>query len=324
MFLVKLWIFELDFTTILSFLIGILFGVILVFLIYALICVASIGSKKFIVKKQGEGYQLDEVKELIVKAQEEFKDRSLRKDTPKFNYCVRICKDLAYGIAASYYPNSKYPLLELSINEITMLLEYIRKRMEEILDRRALRLFRKFKVSTIVDMSVKGNKLVTSKGFQVGKDVNRVLNTAKKVINILNPAWWTRKLIMDNTVNIILNKLYIVAIAVVGEETYKIYSKKALNVDAKIDTNVEEILSSIDSDIDADIADISDIENEVIDTILDEKMSFKMKPYHASKLDNNYESIFKENMPLMDKGEWDEEKKYIIWWQWKIPNSSGL
>ena len=299
MFLFKLWIFEFDIATLISFLVGILFGVILVFLMYALICVASIGSKKFIVKKQNEGYDLEQVKTLIVKAQEEFKDKGLRGSTPKFNYCVRICKDLAYGIAASYYPNSKYPLLELSVNEITMLLEYIKERLEEILNRRALRLLRKFKISTIVDMSVRSNKLVNSKGFEIGKDVSKAFSALKKVVNALNPVWWFRKLVMDNTINIILNKLYIVAIAVVGEETYKIYSKKVLNIDVEIETNVEEIMKSIDSDLDG----ISDVENEVVDTVLNEKMFFKNQAVVGKRLENNYESIFDDNMPLMNKGE---------------------
>lgn len=298
MFLVKLWIFELDITTIISFLVGIVFGVILVFLIYALICVASIGSKKFIVKKQNDGYQLEEVKDLITKAQEEFKDKSLRKGESKFGFCVKICKDLAYSIAASYYPNSKYPLLELSINEITMLLNYIKERIEEILNRRGLRLFRKLKVSTIVDMSLKGNKIVSSKTFAVGKDVNRIINTAKKVINALNPAWWFRKLIMDNAINIVLHKLYLVTIAVVGEETYKIYSKKVLDVDAEIETNVEELMSSIDEDLEG----MSESEEEVIDSLLNKAMPFMMGAINAKNVNNDYNGMFNEDMPLMNKG----------------------
>lgn len=299
MFLVKLWIFELDITTIISFLVGIIFGVILVFLIYALICVASIGSKKFIVKKQNDGYQLEEVKDLISKAQEEFKDKALRKGESKFGFCVKICKDLAYSIAASYYPNSKYPLLELSINEITMLLNYIKERIEEILNRRGLRLFRKLKVSTIVDMSLKGNKIVSSKTFAVGKDVNRIINTAKKVINALNPAWWFRKLIMDNAINIVLHKLYLVTIAVVGEETYKIYSKKVLDVDAEIETNVEELMSSIDEDLQG----MSESEEEVIDSLLNKTMPFMMGAINAKDVNNDYNGMFNEDMPLMNKGE---------------------
>ena len=64
---------------------------------------------------------------------------------------------------------------------------------------------------------------------------------AKKVINLINPLWWAKKLVIDGTFNILINKLCLVLIAIVGEETYKIYSKKVFLEMHEIDASSEEI-----------------------------------------------------------------------------------
>ena len=53
--LFKLWIFEIDFSTVISFILGIIIGFILLMLLYALLVVSSMRSKDFIVKSENMG-----------------------------------------------------------------------------------------------------------------------------------------------------------------------------------------------------------------------------------------------------------------------------
>jgi hypothetical protein len=162
---------------------------------------------------------------------------------------MKLVGDLASGIASRFYPKSKYPLLELSVDEALMLVVYVEKRLEEIIDRPGLRLFKKIKVSTIYELTTKTNQVLDTKAFKAAKEVSNTVNTIKKVINIVNPAWWFRKIVIDNTVNIITERLCLVVLAIVGEEVYKIYSKMVFNKDINITSNVDEILNQIDKSL---------------------------------------------------------------------------
>ena len=53
-FLFKIWIFNFDFATIISFLFGIIIGMVILLLIYALVVVSSIKTKDFIIKTEQE------------------------------------------------------------------------------------------------------------------------------------------------------------------------------------------------------------------------------------------------------------------------------
>ena len=292
MFLFKLFgIINIDFGTIISFLIGILFGIAIICLLYAILVVASLGDKKFIIKTEDDSLSEQKVKELIVAAQRCYKDKKLRGKTSRVSHCYKLTSDLAYGIAASFYPNSKYPLLELTIDEVVSLLGYIQVRVDEILNKRGLKILRKFKVSFIKDISTKTTSVLNSKAFNVTKDVTKGIGIAKKVINVINPAVWVRKAIIDNTMTIVLDKLCMIIISVVGEETYKIYSKKVLNIDAEIESDVDELIDSMKEDIS-------------VGEKKDDKEDFKFMSHHyISNSNNKYESIFDSKEKMMVGGQ---------------------
>lgn len=289
MFLFKLFgIINIDFGTIISFIIGIFFGIVIICLIYAIVVVASLGDKKFIVKTEDDSLSEQKVKELIKNAELIYKDKKIRGKNSRVNHCYKISKDLAYGIASSFYPNSKYPLLELTVDEVISLLGYIQVRIDEILNRRGLRILKKFKVSFITDISMKTTTVLNSKAFNVTKNVSKKVGFLKKVVNVINPVVWVRKAIIDNTMIIVLDKLCMVVISVVGEETYKIYSKKVLNKEVEIESDVDELIDSIKDEIDVN-------ENK------NEDLKF-MNHYYVSKTKNNYESIFDSKEKMMVGG----------------------
>ena len=185
-------------------------------MIYALIVLSSLRNKKFLIKVEDDSLTSTEVKDMIVQAQKSFKDKDLRGELSRVNHCKNISMDLVYGIASRYFPKSKHPLLEISIDEVMMLSLYVKTRIEDILNRRGIRLLKKIKIGQIFDVTQKTTKVVNSKAFKVTKDVNNTFNTIKKIVNVVNPAWWVRKLIIDNTINVITDKLCVVIIAIVA------------------------------------------------------------------------------------------------------------
>lgn len=311
--LFKLGIFEIDFTTVISFFIGIALGGIIVCMTYAFFVLASLRNKKFIIKTEEDNLTTIEVKEMISTCQKNFKDKSLRGDLSRIAHCKNLCVSLVYGIATRYYPKSKHPLLELSVDEVMMLTIYIENRIEEILNRRGLRLLKKIKISSIFEFTQKTNKVIDSKAFKITKEVNSTVNTVKKLINVINPAWWFRKLVFDKTMNIITNKLCLVVIAIVGEETYKIYSKTVFNQEVEIESDIDKILTSIDEDLISASNEIkNEKENEVAEVInIKEPIEFvfKMKSRALSKdTSMGYTSLYNKDFGYLKK-EMKEEKE---------------
>lgn len=121
-----------------------------------------------------------------------------------------------------------------------------------MLDYKGLRILKKVKVSTILNMAdakkvIEENEIVkATKKYRL----KTTYQAAKKVINLVNPLWWAKKLVIDGTFNILINKLCVVVIGIVGEETYKIYSKKVFEVSSNIDSlNQEELDNLVEEDI---------------------------------------------------------------------------
>jgi len=291
MFLFQLWIFNINFETIISFIFGIFFGIALICLIYAILVVASLGDKKFFIKTQDDSLTLEETQQLIIDAQKSFKDKKLRGKNGKVSYCGKLSTDLAYGIASRFYPKSKYPLLEISIDEAIMLLEYIDKRIDDILSKGVLKTLRRFKISFITDMSLKTTAVMNSRAFNVGKNVTKTITTAKKVINIINPLNWGKRIIVDSALSIAINKLCLIVIQIVGEETYKIYSKKVLNKEVDFESNVEELARSIDTDI------LKLKENNTEEKI-NLEYEFLKRYYNVENKNLEYDSIFDAEMEM--------------------------
>lgn len=288
--LVKIWIFELDFRTVLSFIIGLFFGMILLGLIYALLVVISLRDKKYRVEVNPENLRQEEAIEMVRKAQESFKDRELRGKLTKTQYFRRLTIDLVYGIAASFYPNSKYPLLEITVDEAIELIGYVQYRLDDMLNKKILRLFKKLRISSIVAMSLSTQSVLDNKAFQVTKNVTVKASKFKKAVDTVNPLKWFKRIFVDTSIDRVINKIFLVTLGIIGEEAYKIYSKSVLKEEETIDTNVEELADSIESDLKEAIED-----DEV------EKIRFKTRVLNPNKLELNYESNYDMNYKFKEK-----------------------
>lgn len=243
-------IIRFDWSFFISFFCGIVTGFIILFLIYLLYILINIKKKnKLIITKEED--KEEKALERIIATKQAFKDKKT-KGSKSITYTYNLCTKLIVDTARDFYPNSKHPLFELSISEILQLSEYIRLRIDEMLDYKGLRILKKVKVSTILNMAdakkvIEENEIVkATKKYRL----KTTYQAAKKVINLVNPLWWAKKLVIDGTFNILINKLCVVVIGIVGEETYKIYSKKVFEVSSNIDSlNQEELDNLVEEDI---------------------------------------------------------------------------
>ncbi len=259
-------------------------GFIILLLVYALAVVSSLRTKNFIIKTQNDDLTTKDVKDMVCLTQTSYKDKTLRQNASRVSHCYKLSKDLAYSIALKFYPKSKHPFLELSVNEITMLTDYITSRVNDILNHKGIRMLRKLKISTIVDFSIKTKDIEESKAFQTTKSISQNISKAKYVIDIINPLKWGRKLIIDKIINIIIDHICLVIIGIVGEETYKIYSKKVFNKDVDIDTGTTELIDEMSDSLKIAASQLNDDEDVYIKN---NKYKLKTSVYYLTSNKNN-------------------------------------
>lgn len=236
----------LDWRYLIVFLTGIAFGFLFMLLVYLYSVIVSLRKKT---KYKRHPVEIDELEiELLIKdAQEQFKNKELRKEMGLFAYFKSVNLDLVTDIAKKYYPNSKYPLLELSVEESLELTNYISNRINEFLSARILAPLKRKTLAQIkgiydVKVKVEETKIVKA-GKKVG--VAKIGKTALGVINAINPAYWIKRLTVDKLYDIIIVKICLVSIGVVGEETYKIYSKSVFKDPEEIDVDIDQLYEDI-------------------------------------------------------------------------------
>lgn len=275
-FLVKIWFFDLSFGSLISFVIGASIGVTLCFLVYAIMILSSMRKTTYVVKSK-QVVTDAEVNEIIHMTQAAFKDKNMRKDDKPIAYCYNLCQDLVKDIATKFFPDSKRPIMELSIDEMLMLSHYVSNRLDEVLDHRGIRLFRKVKLSSIfkaqdIKKSIDDNPIVkATKKYKIAE----TFKAASKVINLINPVFWVKKVVVSSLMGAVTNKLCLIVIAIVGEETFKIYSKSVFNEDVVIDSGIEDLVGDLDKDIKTNLSestnDIIADANDNIDIVTGKK-----------------------------------------------------
>lgn len=245
---------KFDWSMLFGFLGGIFAGVSITFLIYLFFILLTLKGKKNIVHSK-VAISDKEMLERINKSKLAFKEKKL-KGSKSINYASKLCKDLTYDMASAFFPDSNYPLLELSIDEILLLATYINKRVDEVLDHKGLRIIRKLKVSTIVNATEIKRKVDENAIIKATKKykIMSAWRATQKVINLVNPFWWAKKLVVNGTINIVINQMCLLVIGIVGEETYKIYSKKVFSEELNLDSGNAELIKEIEGSL-ADIGE---------------------------------------------------------------------
>ena len=219
---------EINLSTVIALLLGIIIGMIILFLVYALTSLNSIKKRRIIVSKELENITDEDIKNLIDISKEQFNIKKKQNKGVTFEDFRNIIIELINQIAFRFYPKSKHPIAELTIDELILLDRYLVNRIDSFTSKKGIRLIKKIKLSTIIQITNAKNSVENTKAFKTIKKrkLDKVASTLWSVGHVLNPVTWINNLIINPTIKILFNKICIVIISIVGQETYHIYSKK--------------------------------------------------------------------------------------------------
>ena len=79
--------------------------------------------------------------------------------------------------------------------------------------------------------------------------VGKVVKYGAAVINVVNPVFWFRKLVINTSVDVMTRKVCLVVIGIVGEETTTVYSKKLFDKPVELNVVEQEMLSLLEEGV---------------------------------------------------------------------------
>ena len=287
--LISFFDFEIrfDIGSLFVFLSGVVLGVILASLVYVYSLLRTIKNKKHIVDSDlANEIKEEDIKEIIKKYQDYYLDNRKNKDKDIASNAIKeALKGTTYEIAQKFFPNSKKPLFEITIDEAIMLSHYISQRVDELLGHRGIRIIRKIKISQILNIMEKTRKINNSQVVQSAKKykVKEIIKTGISALNIVNPFYWVKKGISKISTGLVLKKIVLIIISITGEETYKIYSKQAFR---EQDPNYIQMMKEINEALEdsEEFNDLNDEElNEFVDNLPTDEQNILLSMEHPKK-----------------------------------------
>ena len=241
---------QFNFGSLIIYLSGIVSGFILAVLVYVLLMLLSINKTKKIIEANQHNITEEDVRIMITKAQDNYK--FLRKSE------IKEIKENAYkesvlilvnGIASKCFPDSKKPLQELSIDESILLAKYVIQRIEDLLNKKGLSLVKRLTVKQITTLLTTKKKIDNN---VIVKEAKKYSKIAQIGLNIVNAVTKPFKLIGVGAKNLLLNKIMLVTFSIIGEETYKIYTKQAMkSMDPEYVNLMNELNEEIKEEVEA-------------------------------------------------------------------------
>ncbi|MDR0832495.1 MAG: hypothetical protein LBM99_06325 [Bacillales bacterium] len=222
---------EFTWQSLLTFITGIIAGMVLITALMALLILLSLKRNKKL--KKGNDIEDVELKSLIDASKANY--LLMKKSSEKAVKSKAITSSV-YGlmldIAKRYYPKSKRPLYELTLSESLMLVQYIHDELQVLFNKKIFSFItnkmRIINVLSLIETSqkIQNNKVAKAVG-EGGKTVNKLIFA----INVINPLTWIKKGVNKLTSDVIVPKIIDVVIEVVGIKTNQVYSKHALRDD---------------------------------------------------------------------------------------------
>ena len=238
----------ISFRDVTNFLLGIITGFILLGLFITFVVSTSSRRKQ---RKRllslPEMIEKKEIFNMIEAKQQQLLETVKLTDNAYFKVAFELSFELAEEIARYYYPKSKYPMYELSIEEILELNYYITKRIEKLINGKVLKHFKGYKISTIIDILNKKKAIDNSKLMKLNRKlkISKILTMGKAVLNYANPIYWFRRLAIKPSTVLVTKEVCKLMIAIVGEETNNVYSKSLFKHDDQEEEKAEQAFDEI-------------------------------------------------------------------------------
>lgn len=224
---------QIELSTLISFLIGIGFGITIFTLIYLYFLIRSVRTPLHQKNSPLPPLSEDVLTEILDDALVEF--QALQKEKGFADAFFDTSKEMIAKIAKAYYPQSKHPLMELSIDELLMLSDYIRQRVDTLLQKGVLKNARQVRLIKFMEMIELKKRLDENRFMQMMRSdlVQKSVRSTLHVVNLFNPVYWFRRIIIKTSVDVLNKRIGKTILAIVAEESSRIYSKKAF--DSEID-----------------------------------------------------------------------------------------
>ena len=243
--------FEISFGGFINFFLGMATGAIAFTAIFIFLLVRGKNLNIEYVRTSEVDVDEEELKLLILEKRKLFKrnkklgNKSIAKLTFELSY------ELIEEIASYFFPDSKYPMLELNVHELMDLNHYITNRISDILDKPVLKNTMNLQMTQIMSMFDKKRAIQENKVYRAAKKykVGKLVKYGGAALNIVNPVYWFRKLVINTSVDAMTKKVCVVIIGIVGEETTKVYSKKLFEKPVELDMIETEINTMLEEGI---------------------------------------------------------------------------
>lgn len=250
--------FELSFGGFINFFLGMATGMIAFAAIFIYLNIRGKNINVDDIKRPTVKVSEEEIKLLIINRQKKFKRHLKLGKQGIAKLTFDISYELIEEISRYFFPESKYPMLELSVHELIDLNRYISDRIDQILDKPILKNTKNVRITNIMKMLDKKRAIEDSKAMKAAKKykVGKVLKYGSMALNAVNPVYWFRKLVINTSVDAITRKVCVVIISIVGEETTKVYSKKLFDKEIELDLVEGDVLGLLeggDEDEDGEI-----------------------------------------------------------------------
>ncbi len=232
---------------------GMLTGMVLLMTVLTLIFVRSrkLDIEKIITKPISE-VDPEVLKEIVKSKQREFKTRKKLNEETTGKLTFNVSFELVNEIAKYFFPDSKYPTLELSVTELLNLSHYITDRIDGILDKPVIKYTKKMQLVKVMEMLDKKKAIEETKIVKAAKKakLGKVVKYGGMALNALNPYYWFRKAVISTSISAMTKHISLTTIAIVGEETIKVYSKAVFEepVDIKLVENEMDALLEMEDD----------------------------------------------------------------------------
>jgi hypothetical protein len=243
-FTLQIYFLGIEWRDIRYFLLGIATGIIL--LILSMVGIFARNERKKTKNRLSHGIPLDDkvVFDMIQAKQSQLDNTVKMTDNGYFRVALDLSLELTEEIARYYFPDSRYPIYKLSIQEMLNLNYYITKRVDELMNSKFFKMFKNYRIASLIDLLNTRKRINDSKLMQITRKlkIQQIYSGAKAILNYANPIFWFRKLAIKPTTVVVTKEVCKYIITIFGEETNKIYSKAIF----KEEDDQEALLQKID------------------------------------------------------------------------------
>ena len=228
---------------------GIVIGFVICSTIYGILLMNSISKKEKEIENTKKDIDDDKINNIVEQIKNSYVEESEGLSvTSRFDILGKKIIEIVNKISSEYYPESKYPIYELTIEELILFMHYLSNRIGDIFDKPLLAPFKKISIAQIFKILDTKKKIEETKAAKAFKKANvgKVSSIIMGGLKYANPVYWVKKLFDGSTINFASRKISLLIIDIVADETNKTYSKSIFNKERRlkqleIETSLKEL-----------------------------------------------------------------------------------